>query len=166
MKSFKSYLAENDVNWTDPNHESEHKEVGFQLKHPVGYHVKKVLNKLKDPKDFHSAIKSGTSRTLSSDEVKKLSNTQARNASEPKHFDQLKQDSVKKNRVRQSFKSGNVQRPVVIHHDHGMHLLGGSHRATYAAAHKIPVQAHVIDMRTKKKPSLIKSILNKNKPKT
>lgn len=163
MKSFRVYLLEDEVNWST-NAEKEYKEVPFQLRSPVGHHVKKVLSQLNTRDKFNSAVRSGTSRTLSPKEVRSLTNTQARRAKTPADFDKYKTDKAKKGRTIQAFKSGNVERPVVIHHDKGLHLLGGSHRATYAAAHNIPLQAHVIDMRTKKvKTSRVGELLRRRR---
>jgi len=135
MKRLRDFFVE-DREWKTPHHTDEHDEVHTQAGDPHGaypHHVHKMLNHLKNPENYHKAMKSGKPMKITPMSAKKVGNTDA--GSRPKLGDI---DKTKHARVTKQFKSGkSMQKPIVLHDTHTghTHLLAGNTRLTHNTYH-------------------------------
>jgi len=138
--------------WKTPHHTDEHDEVHTQAGTPSGTfpkHVHKFLDHLKDKKNYHAAMKAGTTTRVSPTQARKLGNTDAGN---PKGTRGLESDKV--NRVK---KLGKTQtKPIVLKDKHTghMHLLAGNTRLTSSAAKGNMTHVHTLHYDSSKQESV------------
>jgi hypothetical protein len=166
MKNFNQFIAESTItragkhHWVDPHHTDEHDEVHTQHKglandpHTPG-HVKHMLNHLRDKKNYHTAMKSGTTTNVhhTDKDLHKIGNTEA---ADPHGMNDVEKE--KRKRVEGQFKQSHkapMKKPIILHDTHTghKHLLAGNTRLTHGvqkAKAKVPV--HTISYNSSKLP--------------
>lgn len=147
MLPFKAFITER---WTTPHHTDEHDEVIHQTsdgsRPDAPDHVHKMLNHLRNPENYHQAMKNGKSMNITPMSAKKVSNTDA--GSKPKAG---VIDPDKEKRVKGLFaRKKTIQKPIVLHDTHTghTHLLAGNTRLVHNTHHgsgTTPVHAITYD---------------------
>ena len=167
MKSFIQFISEGSSkkvgnhHWVTPKHTDEHDEVHTQHAKlgndpPTPGHVNHMLNHLRDKKNYHKAMKSGTDTHIhhGHPDLHKIQNTEANDP------DAMKKtvDKTKRKRVEGQFQNSHkqpIKKPIMMHDTHTghKHLLAGNTRLTHgvqSAKAKVPV--HTIRYNSSKLP--------------
>lgn len=146
--------------WKTPHHTDEHDEVHTQAGTPSGTfpkHVHKFLDHLKDKKNYHAAMKAGTTTRVSPLQARKLGNTDAGN---PKGTKGLEADKV--NRVK---KLGKTQtKPIALKDTHTghTHLIAGNTRLTASAEKGNITHVHTLNYDSSKNEALDPAVVMRN----
>ena len=155
MIKFKSYIGE-EIKYHDPKHDAEHDEVHTQLGVPKGVypgHVVKQLTKLKNKKNFVSAMKNAKTTYVhhKDKDLGKMGNTDAadkRGINKNPDIEKEKRDRVNSQWEKAKKGEGSIEKPIILHHKETghKHLLAGNTRLTSGVQdQKTKVAVHTIE---------------------